>query len=76
MSKPMKQPIYGITHDFAITDTDHGFVVVEANEWYESVGQHRAVTLLLHPSEARMLASQLNRSAYEAEGRTKKKDVN
>ena len=64
---PKKQSISGPFKDFAHVETEAGNVLLEANEWDLSLGWHRAVTLSLHPMEARLLAGMLSRNADEAE---------
>ena len=68
MNKPnRKTPEQCATGDFAVTGTEAGSVVLEANEWDRTVDSYRSVTLYLHPMEARLLAGQLARNAVEAE---------
>ena len=61
------QPRRGQSNDFARIEVDAGQVVLEANEWDWAISGHRAVTLYLHPMEARLLAGTLARNADEAE---------
>ncbi len=72
---PEEQPEQA-PQDYAIADVEHGFVLLEANEWTEKTCRHWVVTLLLHPEEARMLAVQLNRCADEAERQAKSQGLN
>ena len=68
MNKPNRESAeHCATGDFAVTVTEAGTVVLEANEWDRAVGGYRSVTLYLQPMEARLLAGQLARNAVEAE---------
>ena len=58
--------------DFSIVDTDGGHVVLQANEWDAESGLHLTSTLILHPSEARLLADMLTAHAGEAERRLRR----
>ena len=60
-------PESGLSNDFARIEVESGRVVLEANEWDWAITGHRAVTLYLHPMEARLLAGTLTRNADEAE---------